>query len=62
MLPQLPRDRYHQIGNAAGAGAQQMLVSKHSRLAVEEILRRMSYLELTTDPGFMESYVDSMGF
>ena len=62
MFPRLPRDRYHQIGNAAGAGAQEMLVSLPSRVEAESILDRMSYIELTTDPGFMESYVDSMGF
>jgi len=62
MFPRLPWERYHQIGNAAGAGAQEMLVSLPSRVEAESILDRMSYIELTTDPGFMESYVDSMGF
>lgn len=62
MFPKLARDRYHQIGNAAGAGAQQMLISDPSRKDAEAILDNMAYLELTTDPGFMESYVDSMGF
>jgi len=62
MFPKLPKDRYYQIGNAAGAGAQQMLISHASRLTAEDMLTRISYIELTTDPGFMESYVDSMGF
>jgi len=62
MFPRLPRNRYQQIGNAAGVGAQQMLVSLPSRQAAEAILDKMDYIELTTDPGFMESYVDAMGF
>lgn len=62
MFPILPRDRFHQIGNAAGTGAQEMLISQPSRAEVEGILSRMSNLELTTDPGFMESYVDFIGF
>ncbi len=62
MFPELPRNRFRQIGNAAGVGAQQMLVSKAARQAAEAILEKMDYLELTTDPGFMESYVDAMGF
>ena len=62
MFPALPHQRYKQIGNAAGAGAQQMLVSQPSRLEAEALIKRMSYLELTTDPRFNESYVDAMLF
>jgi len=62
MFPQLPRERYHQIGNGAGAGALQMLISQPSRSEAESILEKTTYLELTTDPGFMDSYVDAMGF
>ncbi|MFW5713212.1 MAG: ASKHA domain-containing protein [Brevefilum sp.] len=62
MFPGLPRDRYYQIGNAAGIGAQYMLVSKPTRKAAEAILGKMDYIELTTDPGFMENYVEAMGF
>lgn len=62
MFPRLAPDRYRQIGNAAGIGAQQMLVSRSLRQAAESILLKMDYIELTTDPGFMESYVDAMVF
>ncbi|MEA3326500.1 MAG: ASKHA domain-containing protein [Chloroflexota bacterium] len=62
MFPALPRKKFTQIGNAAGAGAQQMLISQPGRLEAEAIIQRMSYLELTTDPGFNESYIDSMLF
>ena len=62
MFPVLPHDRYQQVGNAAGAGAQEMLISTGSRLEAEAILGKMDYIELTTDPGFMESYVNAMGF
>ena len=62
LFPTLPRERYHQVGNAAGAGAQEMLISQPSRLEAERILAVMNYIELTTDPGFMESYVEMMVF
>lgn len=62
LFPTLPRDRFHQVGNAAGAGAQEMLISRGSRLEAEAILKNMDYIELTTDPGFMESYMNAMGF
>ena len=62
MFPKLPQEKYIQIGNAAGAGAQQMLISQPSRREAEKIIEHMSYLELTTDPGFTASYVDAMLF
>lgn len=62
LFPPLPRERYHQVGNAAGAGAQEMLISQASRSEAERILTAMNYIELTTDPGFMESYVEMMVF
>lgn len=62
MFPSLPRERFKQIGNAAGAGALEMLISTASRKEAEAILTKMTYIELTTDPGFMNSYVDAIGF
>ena len=62
MFPRLSAERFTQIGNAAGAGAQEMLLSKSSRAEAETILEKMSYLELTTDPGFRDSYIDSIAF
>jgi uncharacterized 2Fe-2S/4Fe-4S cluster protein (DUF4445 family) len=62
MFSILAQNRFEQIGNAAGTGAQQMLISKSFRHAAESILDKMDYVELTTDPGFINSYVDSMGF
>lgn len=62
MFPSLPRKRYQQIGNAAGAGAQMMLISEPSRREAEAILSKMTYIELTTEQGFMESYVDAISF
>jgi uncharacterized 2Fe-2S/4Fe-4S cluster protein (DUF4445 family) len=62
MFPQLPPQRFNQVGNAAGAGALEMLISADSRLEAEALSSRLDYIELTTDSGFMESYVDEIGF
>jgi uncharacterized 2Fe-2S/4Fe-4S cluster protein (DUF4445 family) len=62
MFPKLPGDRYHQIGNAAGVGAQMMLVSTPSRQTAEALVEKMRYIELTSEPGFMDYYVDAMTF
>ena len=62
MFPLLPLARFQQIGNAAGAGALEMLLSTQSRLEAEALINKMTYIELTTDPDFMTSYVDAIGF
>lgn len=59
MLPGLPLDRYHQIGNAAGDGAVQMLHSSEARRTSEHLARQSIYVELTTWPGFMELFVEN---
>jgi uncharacterized 2Fe-2S/4Fe-4S cluster protein (DUF4445 family) len=62
MFPSLPLDRFQQIGNAAGAGALEMLISKKSRFAAEAILEKTRYIELTTERNFMNYYVDAISF
>jgi uncharacterized 2Fe-2S/4Fe-4S cluster protein (DUF4445 family) len=52
MFPDLPYDRFHQVGNAAGAGARQMLLSLRERTIAEEIAKHVDYLELSTYPNF----------
>ncbi len=62
MFPDLPLDRFRQVGNAAGAGARAMLVSVQRRALAEEIARRIEYLELTTHPRFTDDYMESLSF
>jgi uncharacterized 2Fe-2S/4Fe-4S cluster protein (DUF4445 family) len=60
MFPSLPRRCFRQVGNAAGAGARQMVVSADRRQAAEEIRRRVEYVELTTHPGFQKAFMASL--
>jgi uncharacterized 2Fe-2S/4Fe-4S cluster protein (DUF4445 family) len=60
MLPDLPLRRFSQVGNAAGAGACLVLVSRTARERTEEMARRVDYLELAGRPDFMELYVDAL--
>jgi len=62
MFPRLPQDRCRQIGNAAGIGAQMMLINAQSRRETEAIRERMTYVELTTVPDYMDIYVDAILF
>ncbi len=62
MLPDLPETKFRQVGNAAGAGAKLLLVSKEKRQETERILQKMRYIELTTYGGFQEQFYSSMIF
>jgi uncharacterized 2Fe-2S/4Fe-4S cluster protein (DUF4445 family) len=62
MFPPLPLGKYHQIGNAAGVGARQLLLSTHLRLQAERLARRISYLELASEKNFMENYLRYLRF
>jgi uncharacterized 2Fe-2S/4Fe-4S cluster protein (DUF4445 family) len=56
MLPDLPLERFEQVGNAAGEGAKWMLVSRRARRKAIELGRRGRYIELTAYPGFQKTF------
>ena len=62
MFPDLPRDRFQQVGNAAGTGARHLLLSKERRRIAKDIARRNRYIELTTYPEFTRRFVAAMYF
>ncbi len=50
------------LGNAAGAGASAVLKNAGNIPRAEELGKRLSYIELSSDPSFMEHYVNEMLF
>jgi uncharacterized 2Fe-2S/4Fe-4S cluster protein (DUF4445 family) len=62
LLPRLPNARYHQVGNAALAGAKRALVSRQVRERARQIVARTRYLELTTYPKFSRRFALGMLF
>ena len=62
MFPDLPRERFQQVGNAAGTGARQMLVSAQRRRLAQDLAQRDRYIELTTYPDFTQRYVAALYF
>lgn len=62
MFPPLPLERFQQVGNAAGAGARQMLVSARRRVEAEASVRGVEYIELTTHHRFTEVFVEALNF
>lgn len=62
MFPDLPSERFVQVGNAAGMGAKEMLISKKMRLMAEQIAQKVAYIELTTYPRFTHKFAKAMFF
>ena len=62
MFPTAPLERFHQVGNAAGVGAKQMLLSRQKRLEASQLAARAGYIELTIYPEFTDKFVESMYF
>jgi uncharacterized 2Fe-2S/4Fe-4S cluster protein (DUF4445 family) len=62
MFPTIPLDRYHQVGNAAGVGAKEMLISLARRAEAAQIVNGVNYIELTTHATFTPQFVEAMYF
>ncbi len=62
MFPSIPLERFHQVGNAAGVGAKEMLVSLDRRQEAAHIFNGVQYIELTTYPEFTPQFVEAMYF
>jgi uncharacterized 2Fe-2S/4Fe-4S cluster protein (DUF4445 family) len=62
LVPPIPPDRFRQVGNAAGTGARQILLSGQQRRMAEEIAQRVEYIELTSHPAFTEWFAKELHF
>jgi len=62
LFPPLPRERFRQVGNAAGVGAKLALISRSQREIAVEIGQRVEYMELMSQPDFTAIFADSMLF
>jgi uncharacterized 2Fe-2S/4Fe-4S cluster protein (DUF4445 family) len=62
LLPPLPRERFEQVGNAAGLGVQQMLASRERRARAAEIARQCRYVELSSRGDFQKTFLQHIGF
>jgi uncharacterized 2Fe-2S/4Fe-4S cluster protein (DUF4445 family) len=62
MFPPVPLERFQQVGNAAGVGAKEMLLSQAKRNESFEMTARVRYVELTIFPDFSQRFVDAMYF
>jgi len=62
LIPPVPLERVASVGNAAGRGSLMALASTDVRRAAEQLARRIEYVELSSDPGFTDAFMDAMIF
>lgn len=60
LLPDLPWDIFHYLGNTSALGAYSSLVSREAKAVTEEVAGKMTYLELSADNRFMEEYISGL--
>ncbi len=62
LLPDVPEERIHFVGNAASSGARMILLNRTARELAGHLARRIQYVEIAHEPEFMNIYTDSMTF
>ena len=62
LLPDLERPRFVFVGNSALAGARAALLSYEAMKKATEIARKITYFELSVDPGYMDEYMAALFF
>jgi uncharacterized 2Fe-2S/4Fe-4S cluster protein (DUF4445 family) len=62
LFPNLPADRFVQVGNAAGLGTRRMLTSLKARARAAEIAGACRYVELSTRGEFQKTFMHHIGF
>ena len=57
MFPDVELEKFHYIGNSSLTGAYAMVLSDQANAKCAEVAANMTYLELSTYPGYMDSFV-----
>lgn len=62
LIPDLPGERFLQIGNASLEGATRALVSMSARATLEQVVRSVQHVELETFEEFFDIFVEGVQF
>lgn len=60
LLPDLDRKRFVFIGNSSLVGSREILLSYEAKQEAEKIAKKMTYVELSVEPGYMDEYVSAL--
>jgi len=60
LLPDLNRNKFHYVGNSSLLGALLVLLSDKNRETIEKLVDKVTYLELNTEPRYMNEYTGAL--
>lgn len=60
LIPDIPREKFHYIGNSSLMGSYMVAISQDYRQRQLDLARRMTYLELNTNPAYMDQYTAAL--
>ncbi|MEI6646023.1 MAG: ASKHA domain-containing protein [bacterium] len=60
LLPLIPIERIRFVGNASLTGAKRVLLSKTEQVRAQGIQKRAEHVELASEPGFTNAFMDAM--
>lgn len=60
LLPDMPWENFHFLGNTAVMGAYQALLSWQSCKKIDEIAKKMTYIELSADNTFYDAFMSAL--
>jgi len=62
LLPDMDRRRFVFSGNTSLGGARQILLSYDKKKKADDIARKITYFELSVEPGYMDEYMAALFF
>lgn len=62
LLPDLDRKKFSFIGNSSLVGSREILLSYEAKKEAEEIAKKLTYIELSVEPTYMDEYVSALFF
>ena len=60
LLPDVAREKFKYIGNSSLEGSRRVLISRQQRELQRQLARRMTYIDLSSDPGYMDQYTAAL--
>jgi len=60
LLPDMPWDRFHFLGNTSVRGAYLALLDRRQRARISDIAGRMTYVELSADNAFYDAFTSAL--
>jgi uncharacterized 2Fe-2S/4Fe-4S cluster protein (DUF4445 family) len=62
LLPDVPLERIHFVGNAASSGAKMILLSRDCRTMAGQLAKSVEYVEIAHQKDFHEVFTESILF